>query len=100
MVIGNFNLFFNVYYIIVFGMCIGNLYYVYNFQLEGMFVVNDDVEVIFILGYISEDIFVIVKNIQFGIIVVVGDLFYLEEDMEDLFLWRFRSQDLVCQEVN
>eukprot|EP00105_Crassostrea_gigas_P042042 XP_019926190.1 PREDICTED: metallo-beta-lactamase domain-containing protein 1 [Crassostrea gigas] len=100
MVIGNLNLFPNAYHITASGMCIGNLHHVHNFQSEGTFAVNDDVEVIPTPGHTSEDISVIVKNTQLGTIAVVGDLFHSEEDMEDSSLWRSRSQDPARQEAN
>lgn len=50
---GNFNLFPNAYNITAFGMCIGNLHHVHNFQSEGTFAVNDDVEVIPTPGHTS-----------------------------------------------
>lgn len=61
---------------------------------------NDDVKGIPTLGHTSEDISVIVKNKQLGIIAIVGDLFHAEEDMEDSSMWRSRSQDLARQEAN
>ncbi|XP_065941932.1 metallo-beta-lactamase domain-containing protein 1-like [Magallana gigas] len=88
--IGNLDLFPIAYYIT----------HVHNFQSEGSFAVNDDVEVIPTPGHTSEDISVIVKNTQLGTIAVVGDLFHSEEDMEDSFLWRSRSQDPARQEAN
>lgn len=88
------------HHITAFGMCIGNLHHVHNFQSEETFAVNDDVKGIPTLGHTSEDISVIVKNTQLGTIAVVGDLFHSEEDMEDSSLWRSRSQDPARQEAN
>lgn len=41
---GNLNLFPIAYHIAAFGMCIGNLHHIHNFQSGGTFAVNDDVE--------------------------------------------------------
>lgn len=97
--IGNLNLFGKAKFIVGFDICFGDLYEQNQLKQGCPYKINDFVEVLPTPGHTCEDISVIVKTSQ-GIIVVAGDLFECEEDLEDPAIWQSNSCQPVLQEIN
>lgn len=57
------------------------------------YILNSDIEVIHTPGHTGNDISVIVRNTPLGTIVVTGDLFEREDDIEENAIWRDVSEN-------
>jgi len=98
--IGNNNLFPSATFIVSYDVSKKDLYTFHDFRAAS-YRICSDIEVISTPGHTSEDISVVVRNTSYGTVVIVGDLFECEKDLEDENLWRrFTKGSAEQQEVN
>ncbi|XP_014673798.1 PREDICTED: metallo-beta-lactamase domain-containing protein 1-like [Priapulus caudatus] len=99
---GNLNLFQQAVHINGDSICKEDCYTTLPFLLGKRFFLDDEhIEIIKTPGHTSNDISVIVRDVKdFGTIVIAGDLFEKEGDIENPTLWMMASENVDTQRVN
>ena len=97
--VGNLNLFPHSKFIVGFDVFHDNIYESFDFKSENaIYPLNDDVYVIATPGHTNADVSVVVDNTNCGTVVVAGDIFENENDMEDSSMWQSLSENVEMQE--
>jgi len=89
--VGNNSLFPKATFIVSYDISRGDQYTFHNFQKQGPYRIDDDVEIIYTPGHTKQDISVLVRTRR-GIVAVTGDLFESEKDLTDDQLWHQFSE--------
>nr|CAB3263667.1 metallo-beta-lactamase domain-containing protein 1-like [Phallusia mammillata] len=99
--IGNLNLFPTAKFIVGFDIFEGNVYESFDFKKDlAEYKITDSVTVIPTPGHTNHDVSVVVKNTELGTVVVAGDLFENENDIQNPNDWQSLSESIQLQEVN
>lgn len=99
--VGNLNIFPATCKIIVgFDISLGNLYEEFNFKEQQSYPLSPTIDVIATPGHTGNDVSVVVRNTEFGTIVVAGDLFENEYDIADESIWKSNSENPDVQRKN
>ncbi|KAK6195537.1 hypothetical protein SNE40_000946 [Patella caerulea] len=96
--VGNLNLFQEAVHIVSYDICIGDNYVIHDFKSGIPYEIDDFVEVVATPGHTGADVSVLVKTLQHGNVLVSGDLFECEEDLENPELWQENSENCEMQE--
>jgi glyoxylase-like metal-dependent hydrolase (beta-lactamase superfamily II) len=98
--VGNNNLFLNAIHIVGKSVSVEDEYDLSAFDREAVYTINEEMEVFPTPGHTLDSVSVKVKSTR-GIIVIAGDLFEKQEDLENEDLWKSAgSEDPVKQEAN
>lgn len=89
--VGNNNLFPGATFIVSHDICRGDIYTFHDFKSGASYSIDELVKVVPTPGHTGQDVSVFV-NTDEGLVVVAGDLFEREEDLEDERLWREASE--------
>lgn len=98
--IGNLNLFPHAKLIVGHDISKGNIYEDFDFKKMEQYKLSSDVEVIPTPGHMNHDVSVVVRNTSLGTVVIAGDLFENEEDLNDTTIWKNNSENPTVQEEN
>ncbi|XP_037784683.1 metallo-beta-lactamase domain-containing protein 1-like [Penaeus monodon] len=98
--LGNLNLFTKAKHIVGYTVSFGDIFFIHPFETGEPFKIDDSLQVIPTPGHTSADVSVVVKTTEFGTVVVAGDLFEREDDVEDPSLWKYvaGSENMESQE--
>ncbi|XP_064638989.1 metallo-beta-lactamase domain-containing protein 1-like [Lineus longissimus] len=98
--VGNLNLFQNATHIVGYDICKGDQYMMHDFKGGIPFEIDDVIEVHPTPGHTMSDVSVLVKGTEKGTVVISGDLFEMEEDLEDSDIWQNQSENAELQQQN
>lgn len=99
--VGNLNIFSGSCKIIVsHDVSLGNIYEQFDFCSEISYKLSNDIEVLPTPGHTHSDVSVVVRNTDYGTVVIAGDLFESEEDQVDETLWKSNSENITLQSEN
>lgn len=96
--VGNLNLFPDATHIVGWDVCQRDLYTSHPFSDSQLYVIEENLVVMATPGHTHHDVSLIVRGEK--TIVIAGDLFESERDLEDSSLWRDCSEDPETQERN
>ncbi|KAI8728407.1 metallo-beta-lactamase domain-containing protein 1 isoform X1 [Biomphalaria glabrata] len=90
--IGNLNLFSGAVQCVGYDICRHDQYLLHELKEGKPFNIDEDVEIGPTPGHTGNDVLVVVKKANFGVLAGVGDLFYCEGDLFSLSLWLKKSE--------
>ncbi|RUS77527.1 hypothetical protein EGW08_014711 [Elysia chlorotica] len=96
--VGNINLFTKAVLIMGFNIQFEDRYFLHDFKQGIPYEIDEEVEVWPTPGHTSEDVSVVVKHTNLGTVVVAGDLFECEADLDCPSLWQEMSHQPHQQE--
>ncbi|GFR67283.1 metallo-beta-lactamase domain-containing protein 1 [Elysia marginata] len=96
--VGNINLFTKAVLIMGFNIQFEDLYYLHDFTQGIPYEIDEEIEVWPTPGHTSEDVSVVAKSTNLGTVVVAGDLFECEADLDCPSLWQEQSHNPHQQE--
>lgn len=85
--VGNLNLFPEALLIVSFDICRGDRYFENGLAKGEKYIIDEGVEVVATPGHTSDDVSLIVQNTTIGTVLVGGDLFESESDIENPSCW-------------
>jgi len=86
--IGNNNLFLNAKHIVGFCFSFKDQYYLHPFDQGIPYEIADGIKVIPTPGHTADDVSVVVESQELGTVVIAGDIFEREEDIDHPEIWR------------
>lgn len=96
--VGNLNIFLQSTHIVGHDIAYKDNYEDIAFKEGEPYEIEDNIEVISTPGHMHHDISVVVKNTKHGTVVIAGDLFECEKDLDDSTIWKEKSEDKELQE--
>ncbi|KAK3727316.1 hypothetical protein RRG08_049939 [Elysia crispata] len=96
--VGNTNLFTKAVLIMGFNIQFEDQYFLHDFKQGIPYEIDEEIEVWPTPGHTSEDVSVVVKCTNLGTVVVAGDLFECEADLDSPNLWQDQSHSPHQQE--
>lgn len=85
---GNNNLFLNAKHIVGFCFSFKDQYYLHPFDQGIPYEIADGIKVIPTPGHTADDVSVVVESQELGTVVIAGDIFEREEDIDHPEIWR------------
>ncbi|KAI9553573.1 hypothetical protein GHT06_021491 [Daphnia sinensis] len=85
---GNNNLFLKAKHVVGFSISVKDQYFLHPFDRDIPFDISEGIQVIPTPGHTADDVSVIVNTENLGTVVIAGDIFEREEDIENPEVWR------------
>ncbi|KAK7085575.1 hypothetical protein SK128_027780 [Halocaridina rubra] len=87
--LGNLNLFTKAKHIVGYTVSYQDEFFIHPFETGEPYTLDDSLQIVPTPGHTTADVSVIVKTSDLGTVVIAGDLFEHENDIEDPSLWKF-----------
>lgn len=87
--LGNLNLFTGAKHIVGFTVSHKDEFFIHPFETGESYKIDDHLQIIPTPGHTTADVSVVVKTEDLGTVVIAGDLFEHEKDIDDPSLWKY-----------